>query len=110
MQNKYFENAIFGVILVSALVLVIDTYENNIIAITIIDEFNTSVFFLECFLKIIALGFFIEEGTYLRDSWNKLDFTIVVFGIIDLALINYNLSFIKVSIIFYKGNKNIKST
>ena len=40
-------------------------------------------FYIECIFKIIALGFAMDEGSYLRDSWNKLDFFIVVTTAID---------------------------
>lgn len=33
-------------------------------------------------LKILALGFIIKKGSYLRDSWNMLDFIIVMSGYI----------------------------
>ena len=32
------------------------------------------------FIKIFALGFIFNEGAYLRDYWNILDFTIIVTG------------------------------
>ena len=47
--------------------------------------FNYS-FILECILKVIALGFAMDDGSYLRDSWNGLDFFIVVTSVIDMAL------------------------
>jgi hypothetical protein len=31
-------------------------------------------------LKIFALGFILNKGSYLRDAWNILDFVIVVSG------------------------------
>lgn len=33
---------------------------------------------LEMIIKIMGLGFVFNEGSYLRDSWNTLDFVIVV--------------------------------
>ena len=38
------------------------------------------IFTIEAMLKIIAMGFFFETGTYLRDAWNCLDFVVVVVG------------------------------
>ncbi|CAG5115978.1 unnamed protein product, partial [Candidula unifasciata] len=38
------------------------------------------VFLLEGILKIIAYGFVMHQGAYLRNGWNALDFTIVVIG------------------------------
>jgi len=38
------------------------------------------IFTAECVMKIIAYGFVAHQGAYLRNSWNLLDFTIVVIG------------------------------
>lgn len=38
------------------------------------------IYTIEMTLKIIALGFFMNTGSYLRDAWNILDFTVVVCG------------------------------
>ena len=38
------------------------------------------IFTIECIMKIIAYGFVAHPGAYLRNSWNLLDFTIVVIG------------------------------
>ena len=44
----------------------------------------------------MALGFILDDQTYMRDNWNRLDFFIVVVSIIDMALDGYNLGFMKV--------------
>ncbi|XP_055884029.1 muscle calcium channel subunit alpha-1-like isoform X4 [Biomphalaria glabrata] len=46
------------------------------------------IFCLEAILKIIAYGFVMHQGAYLRNGWNALDFTIVIIGIISI-LLNY---------------------
>jgi hypothetical protein len=38
------------------------------------------IFTTECVMKIIAYGFAMHPGAYLRNGWNLLDFTIVVIG------------------------------
>ena len=53
-------------------------------------------FYIKCVFKIIALGFAMDEGSYLRDSWNKLDFFIVVTTAIDQMLTNANIPALKV--------------
>ena len=54
--------------------------------IGIIDYVMTGVFTIEALLKIIAFGFLLNgRKSYLRDSWNQLDFTIVVSGLISVA-------------------------
>ncbi|CAG7828197.1 unnamed protein product, partial [Allacma fusca] len=44
------------------------------------------IFTAECFMKIIACGFVMHQGAYLRNTWNFLDFTIVVIGLISTGL------------------------
>lgn len=44
------------------------------------------IFTAECFMKIIAYGFVMHPGAYLRNSWNFLDFVIVVIGLLSTAL------------------------
>jgi hypothetical protein len=38
------------------------------------------IFTTECIMRIIALGFIMHPSSYLRNSWNILDFTIVMIG------------------------------
>lgn len=38
------------------------------------------IFTSECVMKVIAYGFALHPGAYLRNGWNLLDFTIVVIG------------------------------
>ena len=38
------------------------------------------IFTLEAILKVIAYGFVLHSGAYLRNGWNVLDFVIVVIG------------------------------
>jgi hypothetical protein len=39
----------------------------------------------------------IDHNSYITDSWNKLDFLIVMFSIIDMANTGQDLSYIKVN-------------
>ena len=46
----------------------------------------TVTFTIECMLKVIAFGLLLNrKNSYLRDSWNILDFTIVVSGLVSLT-------------------------
>lgn len=38
------------------------------------------IFCIEAVLKIVALGFVLHEGAYLRNVWNIMDFVVVVTG------------------------------
>ena len=61
-----------------------------------IDIAMTVIFSLEALLKIITFGFLLNgKKSYLRDTWNLLDFTIVILAIVSLN-IDANISFVKV--------------
>ena len=54
------------------------------------------VFIFEMVIKIIALGFVIDRGSYLRESWNILDFFIVFCSILDMSLSTINITFLRI--------------
>jgi len=45
-----------------------------------------ALFILEMTIKVIVMGFVVGKKAYLKDSWNRLDFFIVIVGIVDLLL------------------------
>jgi hypothetical protein len=45
----------------------------------------TIIFFAECVFKIIALGLVVHPKSYLRDSWNRLDFFVVCVSLLDFT-------------------------
>jgi len=46
----------------------------------------TVIFTTECLMRIVALGFIAHPTAYLRNSWNILDFTIVMIGMVSEVL------------------------
>ncbi|UYV78983.1 hypothetical protein LAZ67_17000555 [Cordylochernes scorpioides] len=44
------------------------------------------IFTAECIMKIIAYGFVLHPGAYLRNVWNLMDFIIVAIGVISVSL------------------------
>lgn len=84
---------IIGFIILSSMKLAVDSYADNY---SYLDQVFTYIFILECILKVVALGFFFEEATYLRDNWNQLDFLIVSFSIVEISLQGTKLPFIKI--------------
>ncbi|MES1907626.1 MAG: hypothetical protein MHM6MM_000707 [Cercozoa sp. M6MM] len=46
----------------------------------------TAVFSIEAIGRIIALGFFMHEGAYLRNGWNTLDFVVVVVSVVEIVV------------------------
>ena len=49
------------------------------------DRVILGVFTFEGIGKIVALGFLCLPGAYLRDAWNRLDFLIIVVGIVEAS-------------------------
>uniref|UniRef100_A0A158QEI6 EF-hand domain-containing protein n=1 Tax=Hymenolepis diminuta TaxID=6216 RepID=A0A158QEI6_HYMDI len=47
-----------------------------------LENYFLGIFTCEAILKIIALGFLLQPGAYLRNVWNLLDFTVVITGYI----------------------------
>ena len=65
----------------------------------IIDYLFNIAFALECFFKCIGLGFVMDQGSYLRDGWNQLDYFIVVSSLTDMILsffITMDIGFFKI--------------
>lgn len=91
VSNVWFDRGILLLIFISSVTLAIDNplldpNGTTAIAIGIIDIILTTLFAVEMVLKIVALGFFMHEGAYLRSGWNILDFCIVIISIAALAL------------------------
>lgn len=40
----------------------------------------------EMVVKVVSLGFILNEGSYLRDAWNILDFVIIASGYMGMFL------------------------
>ena len=54
------------------------------------------MFALEAAMKIVALGFMLDENSYLTESWSQLDFFIVITSLVDMIFANVDLPFIKI--------------
>jgi hypothetical protein len=61
-----------------------------------IDLVFLCIYTTEMVLKIIAMGFFMREFTYLRDGWNILDFSVVMLGWVSILVNSNKISSIKV--------------
>ena len=74
----------------SSLQLAFETYiqeldSDDVIIVTnaAIGQVFTYLFVIEFLFKLVALGFIMDEGSYLRESWNQLDFFIVFTSLLD---------------------------
>ncbi|KAK3250718.1 Caveolin-2 [Cymbomonas tetramitiformis] len=88
--NKHFEYTVIVLIIVSSLVLALDAPgldadSDKKKVLDAIDKVFVVLFTIEMSLKVVVMGFVGHPGSYLRSPWNMLDFTVVVFAIIDWA-------------------------
>ena len=90
INNKWFERFIFLMIIFSSIRLVLDTFLNGYQFAQIFDYTDTflnSIFLIEAIIKICALGFALDEGSYLTDHWNKIDIIIVICSLLDYEIL-----------------------
>lgn len=86
IETSMFDNATTGVILVNSAAMMFDNPANKnpepIFAI--LENYFLILYTIEMVLKILGMGFILGPNTYLKDSWNILDFTIVVSSLLSL--------------------------
>lgn len=87
VTHKYFDPFIMTLIFISTILMAVDSPLNDPNStlsnvLNIIDIVITSFFVLESVSKIISYGFiFNGSDSYLRISWNVMDFIIVIFSV-----------------------------
>lgn len=92
IENPYFDGFVYHVIALNSLLLALDVpvlkdnYQVDTIRFLLM--IISIMFILECVIKVIVMGFIFGENSYLRDNWNRLDFIIVLFGVVTLILEN----------------------
>ena len=90
VANSYFAGFIYHMIALNSLFLALDEpaledkYQKNTLQtmLTII----SIIFVIECVIKVICMGFYNGQKTYLKDPRNILDFMIVCFSILTWVL------------------------
>lgn len=90
VSSEPFELGVVCLILLSCVFLALDdptVPQASLLGrtIAIMDVVFAVVFAVESLLKIIAHGLFTPEGGYLRNGWNRLDFVVVLFGLLSFA-------------------------
>ena len=86
IMNKWFDRVILIIILLSTARLIADTFAKGyffVFAFEIVDAIFNIIFLLEAVFKVSAMGFVLDEGSYLRDNWNRIDIVIVICSIFD---------------------------
>lgn len=85
-KSRHFENIILCLIVFNTTKMIVDTYYDlgSSSYTAPIEEILTLSFLIETIVKSIASGFCMDKGSYLRETWNILDFVIVVSSIVDI--------------------------
>ncbi|XP_056011391.1 voltage-dependent P/Q-type calcium channel subunit alpha-1A-like isoform X2 [Ostrea edulis] len=97
-DNKCFEIFILCVILANCIVLALAEHLPNndktkrTMELEKSEVYFLSIFTVEAALKIISQGFIIGKTAYLKDHWNKLDFLLVILGLLEYC-VNIMLKF-----------------
>jgi len=80
ISTKLFENASISVILANSLVMIFDdpTIADPLPAFQVAENIFLALYTVEMVFKIVGMGFLFSENAYLMDSWNILDFVIVL--------------------------------
>lgn len=87
ISSKIFEKATITVILANSIVMVLDdsgVNDNPNPMFAVLENVFLILYSVEMALKIVGMGFFFPRDSYLKDSWNILDFFIVVTSYITL--------------------------
>lgn len=89
VANAGFDRFILLLISVSSLALALDSPlrdPDSTMAVFLgkVERVMTGLFVVEMMLKICAHGFLLMRGAYLRNSWNVLDFVVVVISMFQL--------------------------
>ncbi len=103
---EYFEGVILALICANSVKLSVDTYYLQS-STSLYDAISTDLdllftisFTLEAAIKVAAMGFVVDNGSYLRDSWSMLDFFIVIASLIDACVSQVDIPMIKVLRLF----------
>ena len=81
INHALFDKFILFIIILSTVRLIIDTFVSGYtlaLFFDLCDSIFNLIFLFEAVIKIIAMGFAFDEGSYLRDNWNKMDALIVI--------------------------------
>ncbi|CAH0388053.1 unnamed protein product [Bemisia tabaci] len=85
-----FEYAVLLTIIANCVVLALEEHlphgDKTVLArqLETTETYFLGIFCVEASLKILALGFVLHRGSYLRNIWNIMDFFVVVTGFITL--------------------------
>jgi len=86
VDNPYWDNFSLLIIISNSILILISQPNDPNSPSNQTDTAYLFIYTFEMILKIFAFGFVFNEGSYLRDSWNVLDFGIITIGLVSFAI------------------------
>ncbi|NWZ45633.1 CAC1H protein, partial [Brachypodius atriceps] len=91
IAHKMFDHVVLVFIFLNCITIAlerpdIDPLSTERIFLSVSNYIFTAIFVVEMMVKVVALGFFSGENTYLQSSWNVLDGVLVFVSIIDIIV------------------------
>ncbi|KAM6407408.1 voltage-dependent T-type calcium channel subunit alpha-1H [Rhynochetos jubatus] len=91
IAHKMFDHVVLVFIFLNCITIAlerpdIDPHSTERIFLSVSNYIFTAIFVAEMMVKVVALGFFSGENTYLQSSWNILDGVLVFVSIIDIIV------------------------
>jgi len=90
VMHSLFESISITVIIINSMFLAMDDPlrdpSETPVFMTIADDIFQYMYTIEMVFKIVSMGFILNEGSYIRDAWNILDFTIIASGYIGMFM------------------------
>ncbi len=90
-EHQLFSKLIFTIILFNCITLAMErpsiqaqSFERIFLVVS--NLVFTVIFTVEMIIKVIAFGLIIGENAYLKNSWNRIDFFLVVLSIVDIFI------------------------
>ena len=100
-HSKFDDIVIFLILFSTILLAIEDPFENPLSmkkkVLTVLDIILSFIFLFELLIKVVVKGFaFNGRDSYLKNSWNKMDFIIVFFSMVSIIFKDIDLGPIKI--------------
>jgi len=93
VEHPIFEGFILTVIMLNSLKMATDDPLSTNSDLPWVENTFTGIYVTEMALKIMAYGFVLDKGSYLRDSWNIVDFFIVATSLLPIVItLNFSVN------------------
>ena len=93
---KVFKFFVLAAVMTNAVIMALHDYkfriDSRVEEITSFEDVSSkvfvSIFMIEFCIKVVAMGFVMQQNSYLRSGWNVLDFVCLLTGLLELTPMN----------------------